>query len=266
VRRILAAVLFAPLFYLVVRYLPPVGFFAFVSAAALFAIGEWFRLLTPSKQLPFSLGIGAAATFALLCSAQWPDLLPDRLILLLTVLTAAGLPLSPHLDVRSAVLQGAVLVTGVLYIGLTLSCLLFTRALPEGELLVFFVVLVTWAGDTGAYVLGKTIGRHPLAPILSPKKTIEGLIGGIFLALAAALVSRVWFLPSVTLLDAVVLGILLAVAGLLGDLAESAIKRSVGQKDSGSLIPGHGGMLDRLDSLLFTAPCFYYYVSLVKGT
>ena len=95
---------------------------------------------------------------------------------------------------------------------------------------------------------------------------MEGLIGGAVLALLVALTSRHWFLPSLTLTDAVILAVLLTVAGLLGDLAESAIKRSVHQKDSGSLIPGHGGMLDRLDSLLFTAPCFYYYVVLVKGS
>jgi phosphatidate cytidylyltransferase len=153
-----------------------------------------------------------------------------------------------------------------LYIGLTLSCLLLTRALPDGEFLVFFVVLVTWAGDTGAYILGKTMGRRPLAPVISPKKTVEGFLGGIILALVVAVVSRLWFLPSVTLMDAAVLAILLTSAGLLGDLAESAVKRSVNQKDSGSLIPGHGGMLDRLDSLLFTAPCFYYYVTFVKGS
>jgi phosphatidate cytidylyltransferase len=105
-----------------------------------------------------------------------------------------------------------------------------------------------------------------LSPIISPKKTVEGLLGGIVLALVVALASQLWFLPSLTATDAVVLAIVMTLAGLLGDLAESAMKRSANQKDSGTLIPGHGGMLDRLDSLLFTAPCFYYYVTLVKGT
>ena len=110
------------------------------------------------------------------------------------------------------------------------------------------------------------MGRHSLAPIISPKKTVEGLLGGIILALAAAVGSQRWFLPSVTVMDAAVLAVVLTLAGLLGDLAESAMKRSANQKDSGALIPGHGGMLDRLDSLLFTAPCFYYYVMFVKGS
>jgi phosphatidate cytidylyltransferase len=266
VRRILAAILFAPVFYLVVRYLPPAAFLGLVSVVALLAVGELFRLLAPKDLWAISTGIGGAATLALLCNAQWPGIMPDRLILLLTVLLAAGLPLVSPLGLRDALMQSAVLVMGVLYIGLTLSCLLLTRALPHGEFLVFFIVLVTWAGDTGAYILGKTMGRRLLAPIISPKKTVEGLLGGIILALLVAVMSQVWFLPSLSLMDAVVLGILLTLAGLLGDLTESAIKRSVNQKDSGSLIPGHGGMLDRLDSLLFTAPCFYYYVTFVKGS
>jgi phosphatidate cytidylyltransferase len=266
VRRVLATLLFAPFFYVLVRYLPPVAFFGLVTAAALLAVGEFYRLFFSEPRWPLGMGVGCTATAMLLSSMQWPDLLSDRLVLLLTMLTAACLPLIARLDLHRAVLQSAILVAGVIYIGLTLSCLLLTRALPHGEFLVFFVILVTWAGDTGAYISGKTLGRHALAPSISPKKTVEGLIGGAVLALLVALASRLWFLPLLTLTDAVILAILLTAAGLLGDLAESAIKRSVHQKDSGSLIPGHGGMLDRLDSLLFTGPCFYYYVVLLKGS
>jgi phosphatidate cytidylyltransferase len=156
-----------------------------------------------------------------------------------------------------------VLVMGVLYIGLSLSYLLLIRALPDGALLIFFVVLVTWAADTGAYIAGKSVGRHPLAPVVSPKKTYEGLAGGILLACLGAVMARSWFLPAFSLVDCLVLGVLLTLAGLIGDLAESAMKRRTGFKDSGALIPGHGGMLDRLDSLLFTGPAFYYYVAIV---
>jgi phosphatidate cytidylyltransferase len=140
-----------------------------------------------------------------------------------------------------------------------------TRALPNGELLIFFLLLVTWAGDTGAYYAGMSLGRRKLAPVISPNKTVEGLIGGLMLAVLAAVGARLWFLPSFSLADCLATGLLLTGAGVLGDLAESALKRSAGVKDSGSLIPAHGGMLDRLDSLLFTAPAFYYYVTVVKG-
>jgi phosphatidate cytidylyltransferase len=131
--------------------------------------------------------------------------------------------------------------------------------------LIFFLVLVTWAGDTGAYYAGISLGRRPLAPTLSPKKTVEGLIGGWVAALAAALVASNWFLPSFSPLDALVASFLLTGAGLIGDLSESALKRSAGIKDSGGLLPGHGGVLDRIDSLLFSSPVFYYYVILSQG-
>jgi len=158
-----------------------------------------------------------------------------------------------------------VLIFGTLYIGFTLGHLLLTRALPDGIFLIFFVVLVTWAGDTGAYYAGMSMGRTPLAPRISPNKTVEGLLGGCLLAVVMALIARAWFIPSFTILDAVVLGLVLTLVGLIGDLSESMFKRSAGVKDSGGLIPGHGGVLDRLDSLLLTAPTYYYYVTLVKG-
>ena len=152
---------------------------------------------------------------------------------------------------------------GVLYLGLTLGPLSMTRLLPQGEWLIFFLLLVTWASDTGAYYVGTLYGRHRLAPTISPKKSYEGLAGGLVGAIIAAYIIRWWFLPELSALDCLVLGTLLTLTGLWGDLTESAMKRSVGIKDSGGILPGHGGMLDRLDSLLFTAPAFYYYVTMV---
>ena len=153
---------------------------------------------------------------------------------------------------------------GVLYLGLTLSTLSMTRLLPLGEWLIFFLLLVTWASDTGAYLVGTLYGRHRLAPTISPKKTVEGLVGGLIGAIIVGYAARWWFLPALSGLDCLILATLLTITGLWGDLTESAMKRSVGMKDSGRILPGHGGMLDRLDSLLFTAPVFYYYVTLAS--
>jgi phosphatidate cytidylyltransferase len=147
---------------------------------------------------------------------------------------------------------------GALYIGVGLGHFLLIRNLAEGDLFVFFVILVTWAADTAAYYIGKTMGRRPLAPRLSPKKTVEGFVGGLLCAVLVAGLSHFWFFSFLTLVECVIIGVLLACLGLLGDLAESFFKRSSGVKDSGTLIPGHGGLLDRLDSLLFTGPAFYY--------
>ena len=161
--------------------------------------------------------------------------MPDQAVLLSTVVVALCLPLLSKQPLRNAFMDGLVLAMGVLYIGLTLSYLLLIRGLPDGALLIFFVVVVTWAGDTGAYLAGKTLGRHALAPVISPKKTYEGLAGGLLLACSLS-PGGAWLVSSRLLLsDCLILAtLILTTAGLIGDLTESAIKRSVGFKDSGA--------------------------------
>ena len=264
-QRIYAALVFVPLFYVLVRYLPPIAFFALVVAVALLALAEFYRLHFRDARVPMAMVLGLGSGGVLLASLQWPGLVPERTVFLLTLVAVLTYRLLSTRELKQSLVDSAVLVYGVLYIGLTLGYLLLTRALEGGEFLIFFVVLVTWAGDTGAYYAGMTLGRRQLAPVISPNKTVEGLIGGGLLAIVMALAARLWFLPLFSVADCVATGLLLTAAGTLGDLAESAMKRSAGVKDSGTLIPGHGGMLDRLDSLLFTAPVFYYYVTLVKG-
>jgi phosphatidate cytidylyltransferase len=265
-RRVYVALVFVPLFYALVRHAPSVGFFGLVALAALIAVWEFYRLSFHTTQAsPLLYVAGGAATALLLATAQWPDLLPERAMLIGIMMVALCVPLIAQRAQAHGLTDPALLAFGPLYIGLALSHLLLTRALADGEWLIFFVVLVTWAGDTGAYYTGMSLGRHKLAPAISPNKTIEGLAGGLALAVLAAFVAREWFLPSLTSGDCLATGLLLTAAGVAGDLAESALKRGAGVKDSGALLPGHGGVLDRLDSLLFTAPVFYYYVTLVKG-
>ncbi|HNN41257.1 MAG TPA: phosphatidate cytidylyltransferase, partial [Nitrospira sp.] len=261
VRRVLAAVVFVPIFFFLVRDLGPVAFFVLVVISGMFAVGEFYRLHVGPASWPWWGWAGVAFTGLFLGSTQWPGLLSERTVLAGTLSSALCMPLFSGKPLKDSLLDGMVLIMGVLYVGLSLGYLLLTRAQPDGTMLIFFVVLVTWAGDTGAYIAGKSLGRHALAPIVSPKKTYEGLAGGIVLACLAAVVARAWFLPRFSLVDCLALGLLLTIAGLIGDLAESAMKRHAGFKDSGALIPGHGGMLDRLDSLLFTGPAFYYYVA-----
>jgi phosphatidate cytidylyltransferase len=264
-RRVYPALVFIPIFYFLVRYFPPSTFFVLVTAAALLALAEFYRLHFRDGSDRIAVGLGLGLTALLLTSLQWPGMVSERSVLLLTVTTVLTYRLLSPRELRQGLVDSAVLVCGVLYIGLTMGCLLLTRALAGGEFLIFFLLLVTWAGDTGAYYAGMSLGRWKLAPAISPNKTVEGLIGGFMLAVLAAVGARLWFLPSFGLVDCLATGLLLTAAGVLGDLAESLLKRSAGVKDSGTLIPAHGGMLDRLDSLLFTAPAFYYYVTLVKG-
>lgn len=264
-RRIYPALVFIPLFYLLVRYAPPSAFFVLVAATALLALAEFYRLHFQEGSDRIGMGLGLGLTGLLLASLQWPGIISERSVFLLAVFSVLTYRLVSPRALTQGLVDSAVLVCGVLYIGLTMGCLLLTRTLAGGEFLIFFLLLVTWAGDTGAYYTGMRLGRRKLAPVISPNKTVEGLIGGVLLAILAAVGASFWFLPSFSLADCLATGLLLTGAGALGDLAESALKRSVGVKDSGTLIPAHGGMLDRLDSLLFTAPAFYYYVTLVKG-
>lgn len=264
-RRLYAALLFIPLFYVLVRYLPPLFFFVLVVGAALLAQFEFYRLHFRENRARALVALGLGAGAFLLASLQWPGTLPPFAVFLLIPVAALMSRILEAGEPKGSLVDASVMAFGVLYVSLTLGHLLLTRALPGGEYLIFFVVLVTWAGDTGAYYAGVTLGRHRLAPIISPNKTVEGLAGGLVLAVAVAFLAQAWFLRSFTAADCLATGVLLTGVGVLGDLSESALKRSSGVKDSGSLIPAHGGMLDRLDSLLFTAPAFYYYMTLVKG-
>lgn len=264
-RRILPALIFIPLFYALVRYGPPIAFFALVTGASLCALAEFYKLHFRGERVPLEIGLGLGLLALMLAGLQWPGLISLRTACLAILAAVLASRLATPREIAHGLVDSAVLVFGVLYVGLTLGTLLSTRSLPEGEWLIFFLFLVTWAGDTGAYYAGMTLGRHKLAPVVSPNKTIEGLVGGLLLALVVAFLARAWFLPSFSPADCLATALLLTGAGVVGDLTESVLKRSAGVKDSGGIIPAHGGMLDRLDSLLFAAPAFYYYVILIKG-
>jgi phosphatidate cytidylyltransferase len=132
-----------------------------------------------------------------------------------------------------------------------------------GQDLLMMLFVIIWANDIFAYVIGKTLGRHPLAPVISPRKTVEGAVAGFLFGIPAAWLYQRFFLPWMGDFHAVLLGMLIGLAGQAGDLCESLVKRAANVKDSGAILPGHGGMLDRLDSLLFGAPAMYYYFYLV---
>lgn len=161
----------------------------------------------------------------------------------------------------------AVTVFGIMYVGWLGSHLIMLRNLPGnvgvddgiGARLVFLAALLTWSTDTAAYLFGVAFGRHKLMPRISPKKTIEGAVGGLLGAALVGWICTRTFTPFLTPLAGVLLGVSIGVVGQLGDLVESLIKRDAGIKDSAELIPGHGGVLDRFDSLLFTVPVLYYY-------
>ena len=168
---------------------------------------------------------------------------------------------------REMISSVSVTFFGVAYFGLLGVYFFRLRELPNGDWHLLWVFIATWAYDTGGYFAGYLWGKHKLAPLTSPKKTWEGCAGGFALVLAGLLL--LWkFVPfysqSYTLTDVLMLSLLLSFFGQVGDLVESEIKRSLSAKDSGSFFPGHGGVFDRIDSLLFNAPVLFYYLILFK--
>lgn len=147
---------------------------------------------------------------------------------------------------------------GVLYISMLLF-LYFLGSMEDGRYWIFLVLAGTWTGDIMAYIVGKKFGRKKIAPLLSPGKTIEGALAGIIGSILILLILNQYFILT-TAPAVLVLGLLLGIAGICGDLFESSIKRTSGTKDSGSLIPGHGGIMDRIDSLFFIAPTAYWVI------
>ena len=262
-KRVYAALVLLPLLYVLTRHLPPLAFFVLIAITVLLAQWEFLGLFIEKRYLSQHALVGFPGAVLLLIAMQWPTVLSFSLALsmILAGLLCYQVSLAPS---ESRHLSMFILLFGILYIGYTLGHFLRLRNQHDGALLVLFVLLVTWAGDTAAYYVGKTWGSRPLAPRLSPNKTIEGFLGGLVVAPLIAWIGHLWFLPAVTPVDCLILGLLFTVLGLLGDLSESALKRHAGVKDSGSLIPGHGGVLDRVDSLLLNAPVFYYYMTFVR--
>jgi phosphatidate cytidylyltransferase len=165
-------------------------------------------------------------------------------------------------DSSEALVSVAVTMFGLLYIAWFFSFFIKIKFLPSGSFLVAFLVLVTKMGDVGAYLVGGYLGRHGLIPRISPHKTVEGTVGGLIFSAASAVASKA-YLPNFHYAHLIALGILLGVLAQVGDLAESLLKRACDVKDSGRNLSGFGGMLDLIDSLVFTAPIFYFYMIVV---
>ncbi|HVS32869.1 MAG TPA: phosphatidate cytidylyltransferase [Thermoanaerobaculia bacterium] len=181
-------------------------------------------------------------------------------IFLTLLVIPASYVFNRKVSLDDALPSSAIAVMATMYVGMLAGSLVRLRHdFTVGPDLVFFLLLVVWLGDAGAYYVGKRFGKRKLSPRISPKKTVEGLIGGVLTSVVTAIVIHYTFFPEFALPHAIVIGIILSVAGVIGDLAESMWKRSAAVKDSGTLIPGHGGLLDRFDSILFTAPILYIY-------
>jgi phosphatidate cytidylyltransferase len=257
------------------------------ALALLAAIGvvEYFRLAERAGAQPLIIpGVAGAALLVLMAGfeptlAATAPLLWGVAVVLLLVTAAAAIwvrgPTGRPLASVAATVTGAIFVGGTLVHGLLLRHLLATGIAPgahqgrwAGTALVGFAVGLTWLNDSGAYFAGRALGRRKLIPSVSPGKTVEGAVAGISTAVVAGALYSAFILGDlvglpVGLWEGAVGGVLIAVVAQVGDLVESLFKREAGVKDSGRLIPGHGGMLDRFDALFFALPVAYWYLSVI---
>ncbi len=261
-KRVLTALVLAAIVVPAVKWAPPWAWWALVLVGGLGAVVELQAMLTRLGRAPWP-ALSAAGTVAIALSIGFaplatPPLLTALVLVTLLVALAARGPLAPRVDR----VLGTLFV--VAYLGLTggylgaLGTIQLPGATDRGDMIILALVAV-YVGDIFAYYGGRTFGRHRLAPVISPKKTWEGLIAGLTGSVAGALLAPLWFARALPVRHAIALGLLLGGVGVVGDLVESLLKRAAEVKDSGTLLPGHGGILDRIDSLLFAAPVLYWY-------
>jgi len=262
-RRVISSLLVTTVVLFVVFFMPNWIYCLLVSLLIAVSLNEFYGIVAKK-------GILVYKYFGIICGMLYP------VVIYLQMGTVGFVHLSPFLVVlaclftfvlqftrkehsRGSVSSISVTMFGLLYIGWFLSFFVNIKFLTNGNALIFFLILVTKSADIGAFFIGRAFGRRSLIPRISPNKTVEGTIGGIATGMSMSLLSKA-YLPSFSFYQLVTLGALLSVIGQVGDLAESLLKRDCGVKDSGTTLPGYGGMLDMLDSLLFTTPIFYFYL------
>lgn len=258
--RLLTALVALPTLLAALLLGPPLLGVAVVGLALLLGLREFYGLLGARQIVPLhKTGLLVAALIFLEeahVAQVGPPLWPLVALLLLTAtLRRAG-------DLERTVPAAAATFLGATYLGAlggSMAGLRLIEPVQEGAARLLLLLVVIWCSDTFAFFTGYAVGRHKLAPRISPGKTVEGALGGLLGGVAGALLVRAFALPRLPLPDAALLGLGVAALGIVGDLLESLLKRWAGIKDSGALFPGHGGMLDRLDSLLFGAPVLYYF-------
>lgn len=259
--RVLSALVLLPLVVGTVWFLPPAATLALAVVAALLAFWEYTVIVAALEARMPRLIIGAAVVAA--CVSVGAGLFAAETILMSTLIVVGALAVAGGSPGPAVLRDSAASILPVVYIGLPLGAIAAVRAFAGREA-VLLLMLTIVISDSAQYYCGRAFGRRPLAPSISPKKTLEGAIGGLLFGTLAMTVGGRWVFPEAPVLLLVLVSACVSALGIVGDLFESLLKRSAGVKDSSNIIPGHGGVLDRIDSWLFAAPLYYVFIRYLR--
>ncbi len=261
--RVITAIVGVPIIVFAIWFGAP-WFTVLIAAAALAGTYEFYCMARFDRREPLFY-LGLLSTLALVLSPHYAHRDPGVLPMVVTTALLVSLTLLLRRPSRENSFRNwAWMIAGALYVGWMLSYWVSLRGMDDGRSWVYIAMLTVFANDTGAFFVGRALGRHKLAPAISPAKTWEGALGGLICAILGAVVTA----AILSLISAftfsywqiIALGTIVGLFAQLGDLVESLLKRNTGAKESGRLLPGHGGILDRFDSIIFVGAVVYYYV------
>jgi phosphatidate cytidylyltransferase len=261
VTRVLSALVLLPIVVGAVWFLPPIGTLVLALVAAAFAFSEYAAIAQALGAVIPRVFTGAAVLAT--CAAVGGGYVGVDIVLLTALLAIGALAVGSGQPGPAILRDAAASMFGIIYIGLPLGALAAIRVIGGREAVLLLMATIV-VSDSAQYYTGRALGRRPLAPSISPKKTVEGAIGGVVLGAAAMVFGGLRVFPAANLMLLVLASAAIVALGITGDLFESLLKRSAGVKDSSALIPGHGGVLDRIDSWLFAAPLFYVFVRFLQ--
>ena len=255
--RVLSGVVLGVVALGLIWFLSSIALLAVAMAVAALAFIEYEKIVDAiGAKVPYWTTLLATLLACAMVPFQWVDI--SSILALALLLVALNVLLSDRVG-TPILADTAAAVLAPVYLGLPLGALVGVHAIAGREAVLLLIATVA-VSDTAQYYSGRTFGRTPLAPLRSPKKTREGAVGGFIVAPIFLTVAGGYWLPSAPPVWLAVLGVGIVIAGIIGDLFESMLKRAADMKDSGTLIPGHGGVLDRIDALLFAAPVFYFFL------
>ena len=259
--RVLSALVLLPLVVGIVWFLPPVATLVLATITAVLAFVEYAGVVAAVDRAVPRLVSGAAVAAACICVGG--GYFSVETVLMSAVIAVGALAVASGSPDPATLRSVAASILPIAYIGLPLGAIAAVRTLAGREAVLLMMATIV-VSDSAQYYCGRAFGRRPLAPAISPKKTREGALGGLLFGTAAMVVGGTWVFPDAPVLLLVLVSAAVTVLGMVGDLFESMLKRSAGVKDSSHLIPGHGGVLDRIDSWLFAAPVYYVFVRYLR--